>query len=360
MSHRILFPIPNVIQLLVVIPIHRTSRNLDDFWPRIRSVIFQSHNAHFVFLLKTSNQTVHNRINILSEEFSTLISFFILDEDEYLWNSVLRVTTSKTQWILQIHTDDHFEGILDPSAGWDIDSVVEFDSDDQAGFLGLIRNAKKARRPAAFSAIPHSIWNVCQIVSAEMKNNVSPSMDQILDELVNLHGNRKHNRSFKYNYNPRNWNWWVRRIHLKKLMNYDVWRGNSLEIAVINRNLDVVSVYPYALKNHLISSLSLEGVPFLGSRPFGLATRLRLLINSIFVVLQVRIRKSLGLQSSTHETKRAVLKFVRQMSKIVWRIEDLVFILENISLSRFDESQVARINFWLKSLVDLKELANRQ
>lgn len=336
--------------LLVIAPFVKGAKTENSYWANIEKLVRNSKNIRIKFILKTSDKQILQEVEKLRIQYPQKIESQFAFFDEYLWDTLVQIETTATEWILQIHQDDTWSGYIDfPTNLKDYDVVFfNFFADDEFkpanfGHLSILPGR------IAFSAIPPAIWKIARFTARELSWKVSPSFDSVLALLSIGYGDLIQKNDFSYNYNITNWKSGMsRRRHLKSLMKYDVWRYAPVEMSVVNRDLDLTC------SKNLISGLKGRLAPLdFEEKLYGVGLSRSLLLSMKLFTLKVFLYFGLifTIRPSKRKEARLRIAYLTFTSIVINLCHDRDKLIEYLKNSLYNPSLSmarSRISFWIK------------
>jgi hypothetical protein len=272
---------------VVLLPVTRTGPENIRNWERISGIIQNSEVSALVVLDKTP-------FGEATEYFSKHVRFSHADiylvrrkPGEAIYDSQSVVVIDSNLWILQLHDDDQWEGVLSfpfSPSGMQLFSP-KFVISGKHRNLPLDWTLSPPAR-INFTALPDSVWNRFTLFIRSQGGHAAGSVDSTLNLVRRLICGYAGLEEFTYTYDNRHWESQRRAKHnLEKLALEDGWGFlASEEIQLLNRRIDALAaveffkdLMPYDSKRTESSLLLDFGLSFKKR----IHLRLRLLHNSL-------------------------------------------------------------------------------
>ena len=249
-------------QIVLIFPITRVSPENTSRWVQLLSIANDSLLSSLVIIDKT-------KLGEATQFFSTPnllknTNIFILRRPptEPIYNSQAFITIDKGMWIIQLHDDDQWNGVLKlpkDALGLELFSTnfMLMNSKEQGHASWL--NSPPSR--INFTVLPSEVWNRFTKFIDSQDGHVAGSMDSTLNLVSRIFCTQRHLPDFEYTYDDRHW---ASRRHatknLKALARQDGWGNFSgVDIALLNRTLDGISAInffaPLSLRVNLEAEL---------------------------------------------------------------------------------------------------------
>lgn len=229
---------PNVVMLL---PVTRVGARYEATWRRIIEIVDKSNANALVVIDKTPKGEA-------SEFFQTNFGLsgpdlYVArrDSSEAIHDSQGFINLDENLWILQVHDDDQWDGILriPENAGKLEYFEVDFFIEEKDGRRKTGADDSPPAR-VVFSLLPSLIWNRFAEFIQQEGGHVAGSVDSTLNLVTRLSCKRSQITGFTYTYDNRHWE--DRKIatkHLEVLASQDGWtKLTSVEISLVNRTID--------------------------------------------------------------------------------------------------------------------------
>lgn len=245
-------------EIVLVFPV--TDDNLGSRlrWEKVLETIDNSGITTLVLIDKTDSKSPSK---FFYENFAIQENrLIILDRSkkDTLFDSLGEISLSENMWIIQLHDDDNWEGIITLPQTPEENTVYFFNYFVEVGSNKKIEMFDFANpNRIVFSLVPAQIWNKFSRYIRDQECHVAGAFDYILNFMTQKHSKFKHLDHFSYYWRNQNWeNRKKARAHLKVLTQNDGWNTWSTpEIALINRTMDcIVSL------NYIADDLSVDVV----------------------------------------------------------------------------------------------------
>lgn len=225
--------------VVVLFPVTRVTSKARANWRGILKVLEDSNSPTLVVLDKTPNEEASRFFEKQHHLKSTDIYLIRRPPNEPIYDSQKFVQISNNLWIVQLHDDDDWGGVLHiPEDATELDLfTTEFFFDDDTQSLDW---EKSPPARINFTILPSKIWNrFGQYVFAQ-GGHVAGSMDSTLDFVSRAICNRRHISQFSYTYNNRHWKKRSQATdNLKVLAREDGWSFMAcVDIQLMNRAID--------------------------------------------------------------------------------------------------------------------------
>jgi hypothetical protein len=266
----------------VLLPVTRVTPKAMGNWGNILRVAEDSKIPALIVLDKTPNGEATRFFETCRNLKSTDIYIIRRPSNEAIYDSQGFVTISKNMWIIQLHDDDEWRGLLHiPQDANELEMFsTEFLFNDHK------RSLKWEESPPArmnFTILPSQIWNrFSEFISAQ-GGHVAGSVDSTLDLVSRAICTRRHISSFTYVYNNRHWNQRRRATkNLEILARQDGWSFLScVDIQLINRAIDGITAIEFF--RDLIPESKINECRLQEFRKLSLTHRRRFLLYVIYV-----------------------------------------------------------------------------
>lgn len=227
--------------LVVLLPVTRIGEQNIQNWEKILQVINTSEVMALVVLDKTPLAEASAFFYKHSDSLKSDIYLVRRFPDEAIYDSQSVVNIDQNLWILQLHDDDQWSGILafpnEPS-GMQLFSP-NFTLVGKRGSKILNWESSPPAR-INFTALPADVWNRFTLFIRSQGGHAAGSVDSTLNLMSRLICECKTMYTFDYRYNSRHWeNQKQARKNLEKLALQDGWENlASEEIQLLNRRID--------------------------------------------------------------------------------------------------------------------------
>lgn len=231
-------------RIIILFPVTRSSIKSSQNWQKVIEIANKSRAMALVVIDKTTD---HSAGDFFSSNFSSEeIDLYIIRRAprEAIYDSQGPITLEANLWILQLHDDDTWGGLLSlPSEPNELSIYSPYFS--ITGKANLEKLSWNSSPPARinFTLIPSQVWNRFTEFLRFQGGHAAGSVDATLNSMVRLICSQNNLETFSYIYDDRHWGSRRRsRQHLKELALEDGWRElASPEMAVLNRALDGIA-----------------------------------------------------------------------------------------------------------------------
>jgi len=230
--------------LVVLLPVTRVGDMNIRNWERILQVIAKSEVMALVVLDKTPLAEATEFFSNYGNSINSDIYLVRRTPGEAIYDSQSVVTIDRDLWILQLHDDDEWGGVLSlPSDPKDFELF-------SPNFILVGKHGSEVQgwelSPPArinFTALPASVWNRFTLFIRTQGGHAAGSMDSTLNLMSRLICEYKALETFDYKYNNRHWeNQKQAKGNLEKLAREDGWENlSSEEFQLLNRRIDALS-----------------------------------------------------------------------------------------------------------------------
>jgi hypothetical protein len=231
-------------------------------WQKLISTVNTSNIATLVLIDKTSKHHATDYFVEQEKEISADLLIIKRPRSEPIHDSQSRIRLKEGLWIIQLHDDDDWEGVLEVPNGTNTDSVIKTDfAIVNSGMKIKIDDQNLPDCRSIFSLLPTNVWNrFVDLINAQ-GGHVAGSIDSSLNLAVTLIKPNLFISSFKYSYDNRHWKSKRRsKAHLKQLTQEDGWETfATVDISLVSRAIDGIcslnffrDMYSeYDLKTHI-------------------------------------------------------------------------------------------------------------
>jgi hypothetical protein len=231
---------------VVLLPITRVTSKAMANWEKILKVAEDSETPAIIVLDKTPNGEATSFFEKFCELKLTDIYIIRRPSYEPIYDSQRFVTISKEMWIIQLHDDDEWSGLL--QIPQDANELEMFSTEFM--FKDKRQSLKWETSPPArinFTILPSQIWNRFSEFISSQGGHVAGSVDSTLDRVSRTICTRRHVSNFTYVYDNRHWK--QRRNaskNLKILAKQDGWSFLScVDIQLLNRAIDGITAIEF-------------------------------------------------------------------------------------------------------------------
>jgi hypothetical protein len=213
-------------------------------WQKLISTVNSSRVAALVLIDKTPFRQATNYFVEKEKHISTDVFIIQRPSTEAIHDSQSRIRLKDNLWIIQLHDDDEWEGVLEIPIGIEKNSVIRTNFTITNG--DLKENITEINRPdcrAIFSLLPGVVWNrFVDLINAQ-GGHVAGSIDSSLNLAVDLITPNLVSTNFRYLYDNRHWN--SKKNAKKNLINLTTEDGwgefATIEISLVARAIDGIA-----------------------------------------------------------------------------------------------------------------------
>lgn len=260
-------------------------------------------------------------------------------------------------WIIQLHDDDDWDGVLEIPKGVSENSIVKTNFTIVSN--GLKVNVDDLNWPACrsvFSLLPAKVWNRFADLVYAQGGHVAGSIDSSLNLVVNLIEPSFFSSDFRYFYDNRHWeSTELSKKHLIKLTKEDGWgKFSTVEMSLVSRAIDGIAslIFFSDLYTRLERESQLEKwIQITKPHTF------RIFLNRFEASFLILIMRLLGnyFQQYLRSTKEFLNTSILYKSILLsaWdasAVEDYLFIVEKLMHVQFLVKLQPRFNFWQSQL----------
>ncbi len=232
--------------IVVLLPVTRIGEKNIDNWGRILHVIERSEVVALVVLDKTPSAEATDFFLKSADLLKSDIYLVRRTPGEAIYDSQSVVTIDQNLWILQLHDDDKWDGILafpfEPNKKQLFSPNFIFAGKKETNALSW-----EASPPARinFTALPAEVWNRFTLFIRSQGGHAAGSVDSTLNLMSRLICDFVAMDSFDYRYDNRHWESQKQaKGNLEKLALEDGWENlASEEIQLLNRRVDAFSAF---------------------------------------------------------------------------------------------------------------------
>ena len=235
-------------RLIVLFPMTRGMGLNLDRWKSLISMVNNSEVSTLVLIDKTPNYQATEFFVENEDAITPKILVFQRPRDEPTHDSQAFIRLEKGLWILQMHDDDDWRGVINLPKNLHGMTVVRTQFTIINGQrVEEIESLDKPDCRSIFSILPSSVWNHFASMINEQGGHVAGSIDSSLNLVVS--GLEPHIliKDFTYIYDNRHWG--KRRNankQLRKITKEDGWgRFATIEVSLVARAIDGVSSLRY-------------------------------------------------------------------------------------------------------------------
>lgn len=349
---------PNVVMLL---PVTRVGAKYEATWRRIIEIVDKSNANALVVIDKTPNGEASEFFRTNFELSGPDLYVARRDLSEAIHDSQGFINLDENLWILQVHDDDEWDGVLRIPAN--ADKLEYFEVDFFIEEKGGKRKTGADDSPPArvvFSLLPSLIWNRFAEFIQQEGGHVAGSVDSTLNLVTRLSCKRSQISGFTYTYDNRHWgNRKIATKHLEVLASQDGWtKLTSVEISLVNRTIDGLSAIsffgeyiPMEVRQEARINLFKSFKPSMKKRLFVVFRYATFSsARALLKVLRLAIRTEMILRLSDYIAKTRELDKVLQQT---WKIESLggvITLIDQFQGSGDFPLLENRFHFWKEQL----------
>lgn len=265
--------------LVVLLPVTRVGKKNIQNWENILQVIARSEIIALVVLDKTPSAEASDFFSNHENLPNFDIYLVRRTPGEAIYDSQSVVTIDRNLWILQLHDDDEWGGVLtlpkEPKELELFSPNFTLAGKHENKILGW-EHSPPAR--INFTALPSAVWNRFTLFIRAQGGHAAGSVDSTLNLISRLICEYQVMETFDYKYNNRHWeNQKQARGNLEKLAREDGWgKLSSEEIQLLNRRIDALSAFIFF---HDLMPKNLEKVRLSLIHDFKLSIKKRLHLN---------------------------------------------------------------------------------
>lgn len=229
-------------------------------WQKLISTVNYSKVATLVLIDKTPKHQATDYFISQGSEISADVVVVKRPRTEPIHDSQSRIRLKDGLWIIQLHDDDDWDGVLEVPVGTDVNSVIKTNFTILKNSLKVTiddKNFPDCR--SIFSLLPASVWNRFVDLIVAQGGHVAGSIDSSLNLAVSLIKPNLLDANFKYTYDNRHWESKRRsKAHLKQLTQEDGWGiFATVDMSLVSRAIDGISSLIFF--SDLYSEHDLEG-----------------------------------------------------------------------------------------------------
>ena len=273
-------------EIVLVFPVINDNFESRIRWEKVIETIDNSGVTTLVLIDKTDSKSPSKffQDNFKIHEKSLII--LGRSKKDTLFDSLGEISLSENMWIIQLHDDDNWDGIITlpqnpkPNTVYSFNYFVEVESHKKIEMFDFANPNR-----IVFSLVPAQTWNKFSRYIRDQEYHVAGSFDYILNFMAQKHSKFEHIDHFNYYW--RNQNWESRkkaRAHLIGLTRSDGWSSWSTpEIALFNRTMDCIVSLNYIADDLSVDVLESEVKKSINA--LRMSNRMSLKIYGIIVVL---------------------------------------------------------------------------
>lgn len=293
------------------------------------------------------------------KEKEILTDVFIIQRPctEPIHDSQSRIRLKDGLWIIQLHDDDEWDGVLAIPIGTIEDSIIKTSFTIVSG--GLKTNIDDPNWPdcrSIFSLLPAKVWNRFVDLIIAQGGHVVGSIDSSLNLAVSLIKPSLINSEFSYFYDNRHWeSKRLSKAHLIQLTREDGWgKFATVDISLVSRAIDGIAslIFFNDLYPDLESKIQLKKW-IEATKPHSLRilsrrveTRFLLLLRGIIGIIPGSLSRSLMVSLNMSVLYRRILLSTWDASEV----KDYLSIVETLMQIQFLSKLQSRFGFWESQL----------
>ena len=328
-------------RIVVLLPVTRITEVNQKNWERALKIAEKSEICALVVLDKTPNAEATEYFSNINDSPNFDIYILRRSPEEQTYDSMALVSIQSGLWIMALHDDDQWDGVLAiPNSA---DGLQLFTTNFEYREMGKKRKFNWEDSPPVrinFTLLPSEIWNrFTQYVSAQ-GGRVGGSSDATLNLVSRLACEQFTITTFNYIYDNKHWeNRKTASRILRKLSIHDGWKNLAgVDIQLMNRTFDNFSAIYYfkdlyqglhleGIEEELIETLALsrKRIIFLYTRRFIMARTIRTLIISRKLSPIIIFNTWIDQAEGVFKADNLVIEFSRMSTsaQIVTRIRQL-------------------------------------
>jgi hypothetical protein len=344
--------------VVLVLPMTRVKENSVGNWERILQIASSSNLLALFLIDKTPLKGATSYFLNAELPKNTQVHILQRDISEDLYDSLLSIALEGNVWIMQLHDDDSWSGVIElpdnatQNEIFPVDFYISVDSRVQK----IDWNDSPPAR-INFTLIPRKIWTKFAEYASEQGGHLAASTDYTLNLVARLTCEKREDLDFEYIYDSTNWNKrTLKRNQLTRLSKLDGWLHLSgTEVQLLNRSLDALSCLHYFKDlipdesfNSEIAKL-LSGLKLSLTRSTYLHSRRQILL--LLVSICRLLRKLLGNKNVIErlEGKLIATTLVIRISRARTPKEIQFEVLEFRKLAKLPKLE-KRFEFWIRNL----------
>jgi hypothetical protein len=327
-------------------------------WDRILQIADSSNLLALVLIDKTPRKEATSYF--VKAKLPRVTQVYILQRDisEDLYDSLLSIVVEGNVWILQLHDDDYWSGVIQ----------LPIDAKQNEIFPVKFFIREKSKRNELdwdnsppvrinFTLVPSKTWKKFSEFASKQGGHLAASTDYTLDFIARLTCDKRTALDFEYVYDSRNWNRKTTRTSkLTKLSRSDGWDNLSgTDIQLLNRNLDTLACLFFFKDSVSYDSFQLEVARLQRFLKLSQSRKAYLHTRTLILLLMTPFCKLLGkmlplnnllkqlegqLIAARLVTRVSKAESLREVKSEILKVKDLVF------LPRLER----RFEFWMKNL----------
>ena len=230
--------------IVILFPMTRGIDSNLQRWQKLVSTVNKSKVAALVLIDKTPLRQATNYFVEKEKEILTDVFIVQRPRTEPIHDSQSRIRLKDGLWIIQLHDDDEWDGVLEIPIGTIENSIIK------TSFTivndGLKTNIDNPNWPdcrSIFSLLPAKVWNRFVDIIIAQGGHVAGSIDSSLNLAVSLIKPSLINSDFSYFYDNRHWeSKRLSKMHLIQLTKEDGWgKFATVDISLVSRAIDGIA-----------------------------------------------------------------------------------------------------------------------
>ena len=348
----------------MIFPITRNNQNSIEKWETVLRFFEKSEIQTLLVIDKTELGTAKD---YFMREFQLNNKCLIVlprSVDETLFGTVGEIELDDEMWVIQLHDDDTWKGVISLPNEPNRETVYfsDFYLDSNSKGSAQIFDFSLPNR-IVFSLVPTMIWNRFSSLVQDQKHHVAGSFDYTLNNMARLACKFEYQPGFKYYWRDDNWGSRKESVaHLTELAVRDGWNyWASPEIANLNRTIDTLAslhylqgfLDPKVLQNCVKQSINQLEPGKKRKIKFGILIPILTAITGGVRLLTFQ-KKNENMAIVKLERKLNVYRLIRK----TWQIDSIKALISMViyieSLDKFDSLQ-DRFRFWRHTLSELEK-----
>ena len=230
--------------VVLVLPMTRVKESSVENWERILQIASSSNLLALFLIDKTPLKGATSYFLNAKLPKNTQVHILQRDISEDLYDSLLSIVLEGNVWIMQLHDDDSWSGVIQLPDNATQNEIFPVDFYINVG--SRVQKIDWNDSPPArvnFTLIPRKIWTKFSEYASEQGGHLAASTDYTLNLITRLTCEKRDNLDFKYIYDDTNWNKkTLQRNQLTRLSKLDGWLHLSgTDVQLLNRSLDALS-----------------------------------------------------------------------------------------------------------------------
>ena len=331
-------------------------------WQKLISTVNTSKVAALVLIDKTPLFQATNYFVGIEKEIFTDVFIIQRPSTEPIHDSQSRIRLKDNLWIVQLHDDDEWDGVLEIPVETNENSIIKTNfTIVNDGLKTNIDNPNWPDCRSIFSLLPAKVWNRFVDLIIAQGGHVAGSIDSSLNLVVSLIKPSLINSDFRYFYDNRHWeSKRLSKTHLIQLTKEDGWeKFATVDISLVSRAIDGIASLIFF--RDFYSELEFE----IQLKNWIEATKphyLRILSRRVETLFLVVLRGILGIIPGPL-TRSLMVSFnmsvlYRKILLSTWdasEVKDYLSIVETLMQIQFLTKLQSRFNFWESQLKKYKK-----